>query len=566
MRKYKLTGKKLFKIPTCIILLLFISFKSNSQNYPIDSLMRNGERHNRINLVYLSDGYQEEELPAFLINTTTINNAMFLQRPFLNYKNYFNSYAIKVPSLETGAKHPGTASDEPSPIIQPIINPNNYFKSTFDYASIHRLLVPENIAGIYSTLANNLPDYTQAFIVVNSPFYGGSGGEFATASTDISSAEIAIHEIGHSFAGLADEYWAGDFYASEKPNMTANSNPATVKWNKWIGINGIGVYPHGTSGNPANWFKPHQNCKMQILGAPFCSVCTERIIDVIHDKVNMIDANTPAATTFALSNTNPVNFSITAVQTNPSTVNIKWYLNGSSTPFSTNQYSVTVPFSSFHTGNNTVRAEVIDNTTLSKSYLPGIGYINNLTWTVLVPAALPVQLTSFSGKISGDAGLVNWEIDSPDDLQSFELEKSMDGINFTRVATISGQEFKRNYNYTDKRLYRPSTYYRLKTIEKSGISFYSSIIRLQIAFDKFYYKVYQNSDNHRYHLTLAITAQEKVSFRITDVQGKVILKKDFGKVEKQLEYDFDLAGRSPGIYYMTLFVNNYNYTIQLLAK
>ncbi|MGZ5134248.1 MAG: M64 family metallopeptidase [Flavitalea sp.] len=567
MRKFNLNRKNLLKASMSIFIASFIFSQAHSQSYPIDTLMRNGERNNRIKFVWLSDGYQMSDLPSFKTNAMFINNELFSQTPFAQYKNFFNSYAIRVPSLESGAKHPGNATDEATSGGQPILNTDNNFGSTFDYDFIHRLLVPVKTTDIFNTLANNFADYSEAIVLVNSPYYGGSGGDFPTASADIDAAEIAIHELGHSFGGLADEYWAGDIYAFEKPNMTANSDPATVKWNKWVGINGIGVYPHGSSGNEANWFKPHEDCKMQYLDAPFCSVCTETFIDVIHQGVNMIDANTPSSTSFALSNKNDVNFSITAIQTIPSTVNIKWYLNGSATPFSTDQYSVVVPFTSFNSGNNTVRAEVIDNTPLSKSYLPAVGYIENLSWTIFRPAAaLPVHLKSFSGKVNNDAALLNWEIDSPDDLNIFELEKSKDGLDFSMIASIAGQALKTNYNYTDQRIFSPYTYYRLKTIEKSGFSHYSSIIRLQKASDKFYYKVYQNADNHRYHLSMGLTNQEKVSFRVTDIQGKLILKKDFGKVEKQVEYDFDLSGRSSGIYFMTLFVNNYSYTIQLLAK
>ncbi|MEO6406608.1 MAG: M64 family metallopeptidase, partial [Ferruginibacter sp.] len=323
---------KSFVIATGVA-LSFLSFESVGQVYTVDTLMRNGDRLNRINLVYLSDGYLSGQLTTYITNATTINNALFVQAPFTQYKNFFNAFALQVPSVEAGAKHPATASDEGSSGGQPIANPNNYFQSTFDYFSIHRLLVPQNNTALYNALASNLPDYDQAVVVVNSPYYGGSGGSFATASTNTSSAEVAIHEIGHSFAGLADEYWAGDFYASEKPNMTQNNNPLTVKWNRWYGINSVGIYPYGASGNPALWFRPHQLCKMQYLGYPFCPVCTERYIDRIHQLVNMVDEYFPATTSFSITNNNAVSFSVSHLQTLPSTISVSWYLNGSISPF-----------------------------------------------------------------------------------------------------------------------------------------------------------------------------------------------------------------------------------------
>lgn len=550
-----------------VFLALVLSFiNSNAQVFTVDTLMRNGNRSNRINMVYLADGYQAAELGTFITNATTINNAVFAQSPFQQYKNYFNSFAVRVPSSESGGKHPRTASDCPSLASHPVINPNNYFQSTFDYFSIHRLLVPLNNAGVYSVLGSNIPDYDQAFIVVNSPYYGGSGGTLATASTDPSSTEVAIHEIGHSFANLADEYWAGDVYAAEKANMTANNNPATVKWKEWLGINSTGIYPYGASGNPANWFRPHQTCKMQFLGFAFCSVCKERFIDRIHQLVTMADAFTPASTSFTLNNTNDVNFTMTPIQTIPSTIVVNWYLNGSATAFATNQLNVTVPYTSFVNGNNTIRAEVVDNTNLSKTYLPAAGYINNVTWNVNRPVVVPVRLRDFSGRLWQNAGLINWEIDSPEDLDHFELEKSNDGVAFTKFASVNGLPAKKRYTHTDEQLYSANTYYRLKSIEKNGFSFYSGIIRLQKPIEKFSYKVYQDAEQHRYRLTTNLDAPSDISMMITDASGGMIMNKNFGKKSNQFNHDFDLAGKPAGIYFMKLNIGGKIYNIEILAK
>ncbi|MEO6330026.1 MAG: T9SS type A sorting domain-containing protein, partial [Ginsengibacter sp.] len=141
-----------------------------------------------------------------------------------------------------------------------------------------------------------------------------------------------------------------------------------------------------------------------------------------------------------------------------------------------------------------------------------------------------------------------------------------DGINFTFLASVASQALKKSYNYTDEKLFASYTFYRVKIVEQSGSYYYSNIIRLQNALDKFYYKVYQNAEVHKYHLSVGITGPAKISFKISDAQGRIFLKKYVGKVDKQLEYDIDLAGRPAGIYFMTLHLNEYNYTIQLIAK
>ena len=548
----------------CISGIILIALKSQEQVFTVDTLFRNGERTNRINFVYISDGYQSAELNTFITNANTINNSMFSQTPFADYKNYFNTYAIRVPSNQSGAKHPGTAADEASVVpAQPVANPDNYFQSTFDYASIHRLLVPQNNTDIYNVLASNLPDYDQPFAVVNSSYYGGSGGAVATASADPSSAEVAIHEIGHSFAGLADEYWAGPTYAAERPNMTQDNNPATIKWKNWLGINSIGIYPHAED---PTWFRPHESCKMRFLGYAFCSVCTERLIDRIHELVNMIDSITPTATSFTLSNTNDVDFSVTTVQTIPSTIGVNWYLNASTTPFATNQENVTVPFASLLDGNNTVRAEVLDSTTLSKSYLAAAGYINSITWTVNKPSSLPVHLKNFSGVVKQFTGSLRWEVDNSAELQKFELERSNDGKNFSTIAVINGELNKGSYNYEDPDLLIPFTYYRLKITEIGGKVFYSNILRLQNAFDKLTYKIYQDADNHKYHLKIGLAKSEKIAIKINDVNGRQILHKEFGIIQNGLDHNIELTNKPAGLYLLTIYISQKNYTVWLVAN
>ncbi len=235
------------------ILTLFILFTFHilvGQTFPVTAIVNNGANDKYINFVMLGDGYKSNQQSTFITDATNITSDLFSQSPFLEYKNFFNVYAIEVPSNESGADHPGTATDviEPAFAIQDV---DNYFGSTFDAFGIHRLLVPMNSANVHSVLANNFPAYDQVMVIINSPHYGGSGGWLASTSTNAAANEIAIHEIGHSFAGLADEYWAGDQYANEKPNMTQESNPSLVKWKNWMNINNVGIYPYGSSGNQA---------------------------------------------------------------------------------------------------------------------------------------------------------------------------------------------------------------------------------------------------------------------------------------------------------------------------
>ncbi len=553
--------------PILFLTVVFTSLDLSAQVFPVDTLLNNGNRNNRIIFSYLSDGYQSAQLSTYITNATAINNGLFAQTPFSQYKNFFNAYAVRVPSTDAGAKHPGTASDESTSNGQPVVNPNNYFSSTFDYGSIHRLLVPINSSGMSGILASNVPDYDQGFIVVNSPYYGGSGGTYATASTHTQSVEVAIHEIGHSFAGLADEYWAGDVYAAEKPNMTQNSNPTTVKWKNWYNLNGIGIYPYGSSGNQAVWYRPHQLCKMQYLGYPFCSVCTERFVDRIHQLVNMIDSYLPATTSYSLPNRNPATFSVVNLQSIPSTIKVNWYLNGSTTAYAANQSSVTIPFATFNTGNNILRAEVVDTTTLSKTFLPAVGYVNSITWTVYKDPALPIKLLSFAGKLNNHAEAeLFWNVESTDDLKNFDVESSRDGINFTTIATVSGKAGTKNYQFTDPKMNFPTTWYRLIMNEKSGTVAYSNILKITNPFDRFYYKIFQDADAHKYHVSCLLNTEQPVSLRVISISGTEVYKKNFGIIKDRLEADFNLENKAAGVYFANIQIGSSMYTVPLSAN
>lgn len=382
------------KIIISISILLFSIIILRGQTFPVETIKNNGAKDKRINLVFLGDGYQSTELTQYLIDVNTVVTGMFSQTPFKEYEKFFNVYAVKVPSVESGAKHPGTATDVTEPAT-PVTNPNNYFGSQFDISNIHRLLLPLKGSIINSTLANNFPDYDQIFVMVNSTVYGGSGGTYATSSKNVSAAEIAIHEIGHSFAGLADEYVIGG--QGERPNRTIATDAATIKWKNWLGTNTVGIYPVGIEG----WQRPHQNCKMQFLNAPFCSVCQEAFINKIYALVSPIDNFTPLSKTVNFTGVS-MNFALGLILPNPNTLKIEWVLNG--VTVGNNINNINILATKLDTGKNTLIAKVTDSTALSRSYKPATsGYLNSVTWTINkagIPS--PVELINQVDKIHYD--------------------------------------------------------------------------------------------------------------------------------------------------------------------
>ena len=303
-------------IGLCLVALL------KAQTFPVDTLVYNGPVEKRINLVLLGDGYRSIDMDKFQTDALNFTQAFFQESPFAQYKNYFNVFKIRTPSVDAGADHPGTATDVNESGF-PVANVDTYFSSTFDYANIHRLLVATDYGRIYDVLTNNLPLYDQVVVLVNSPLYGGSGGPFAVVSTDASATEVALHELGHSFASLADEYW---YTGGETYNRTAETNPSLVKWKNWMGTNAVGIYQHCCGGDSENWYRPHQNCKMRYLGPDFCPVCTEAIVERIHASASPVDGFSPTTVSFQATE-DTLEFAVQLLLPEPNTLKVQWFLN-----------------------------------------------------------------------------------------------------------------------------------------------------------------------------------------------------------------------------------------------
>ncbi len=360
--------------------LIFISPKAKSQIFKVDTIFYNGPVTKCINIVFLSEGFKDSAFPDFVKKVETSANNYLSESPFAQYRSYFNVFAILVPSNENGADHPRTAPDCPSESAHPKLTVDTYFNSTFDSNNIHRLLVVGNYTAVNSVIMNNFPLFDQKIILVNTPYYGGSGGSNAVASLHSSVNELVLHESGHTFGKLGDEYWAGDGYAAEKVNMTKESNPDLVKWKNWLGVDGVGIYQHGTSGVPALWYRPSQKCKMRSLGNEFCPVCKEAILLKILQKFGTpVKFFSPEQQNLTVTNES-VQFKINLYKPVPNTLRTKWFLNGKM--ISMNTDSVLLNPERMLPGMNRVSFEVLDTTALIRSESHAKTNTDTITWNV----------------------------------------------------------------------------------------------------------------------------------------------------------------------------------------
>lgn len=354
-------------------LLCFLFYNiSNAQLFDLIPLLENGTKDKRINLVILGDGYTASEQSTFLADATFVSDYLMNKQPYSNYKNYFNVYALKVISLESGVKHPGTASDVTEPVI-PISNPNNYLSTSYDTSGTHRCIYG-SVNKVTQTLAANMPEFDIALVLGNHTEYGGCGGTYAFLSRNDQAPDVAYHELGHSFGKLADEYWFSG--STESPNKTKTSDPETIRWKNWLNTGNVGIYQF--TENTA-WYRPHQNCEMRYLNKQFCNVCKETLVEKIHTVKNPIDSFTPSNSTTITTN-QPIDLSVNLILPIPNTLKTEWKLNNLNV--ATDVSNITIQPAQLNLGTNNILFSVYDNTNMVRTNNHSTLHLSTITWTI----------------------------------------------------------------------------------------------------------------------------------------------------------------------------------------
>ena len=161
----------------------------------------------RYNVVVLGDGYRAADMAQYHADVQAFVDAFRQTEPFGDLWCGINVHRVDVTSTDSGADDPFTCGDGSAGSGA---TPRTYFDATFcSGGAIRRLLTCDSVRA-RGVAHSQVPATHLTLVIVNSPLYGGSGGDIATFSTAPGAAEIALHEIGHSAFGLADEY---EYYA-----------------------------------------------------------------------------------------------------------------------------------------------------------------------------------------------------------------------------------------------------------------------------------------------------------------------------------------------------------------
>lgn len=255
-------------------------------------IVDSGNHHKCVDIAFIAEGYSAEEIDKFHNDVSRLATVLFSNDPFIDYKNKINIWAVDAISEESGTDIPGEEIYK-----RTALNSSFY---TFDVA---RYLTTFDIKSVRDYAA--IVPYDNIVVLINSERYGG-GGMYnyysGTSSDHILTPQVFIHELGHGFAGLADEYYSSDvayeeFYPFSVEPWEANITTLVDFDSKWKDMiaedtptptpdieefnNKVGLF-EGGGYSAKGIYRPQIDCRMKSNEAEgFCKVCAETIRQMI---------------------------------------------------------------------------------------------------------------------------------------------------------------------------------------------------------------------------------------------------------------------------------------------
>jgi hypothetical protein len=192
------------------------------------AIVDNGDPATKVDLLILGDGYTEEEHDKFIARAKELADVLFATPPFRERQADFNVWALAPATAESGVSRPSTQTYRDTPL-----------GTTYDAFRSERYVLTFDNRNMRRIASSTPYDFIE--ILTNTEVYGGGGiyGLFSTAAADNEWAPyLFVHEFGHHFAGLADEYYTSavayeppaTIIEPYEPNVTALLDPEDLKW------------------------------------------------------------------------------------------------------------------------------------------------------------------------------------------------------------------------------------------------------------------------------------------------------------------------------------------------
>ena len=207
---------------------MFIDRSRRVAPAPLITIQKAGEPDAKVDFLILGDGYTAAEAKKFEADARRLTEVLFSTSPFKEHRKDFNVWAMSPPAGESGVSRPSTGIYRDSPI-----------GATYDAFGSERYVLTFDNRSLRE-VAEFAP-YEFIEVLVNNRTYGGGGifNLYSTVASDNAFANyVFVHEFGHHFAGLADEYYtssvayapAADRVEPWEPNVTALLDVSSLKW------------------------------------------------------------------------------------------------------------------------------------------------------------------------------------------------------------------------------------------------------------------------------------------------------------------------------------------------
>lgn len=264
----------------------YFIIKEKPVNVSVTKTYYAGDPAVNVDLAFIAEGYKAEEMEKFREDVKKMADLLFNEPPFNEYRNKINIWAVEAVSPESGTDIPGEKV-----YVTTALNSSFY---TFD---IDRYITTQDIKSV-NDYAASVP-HDNIIVLINSSKYGGGGVYNYYSGTTVDhqySPMVFIHEFGHGFVGLADEYYSSDvayeeFYPLKvepwEPNITTLVN-FDSKWKKLIpkdipqptpaseAYNNVTGLFEGGGYSAKGIYRPELECRMKSNSPKgFCSVCRE---------------------------------------------------------------------------------------------------------------------------------------------------------------------------------------------------------------------------------------------------------------------------------------------------
>lgn len=337
--------------------------------------------------------------------------------------------------------------------------------------------------------ASASPNWDEIIVLVNDPVYGGAGGSISVTTTNASARLIVVHEYGHTFHRLADEYttaYPGFPACSDvsgtracEANVTDQTVPGSIKWASWItpgnaiptpaGTSGIGLFV-GARYQTTGMHRPANNCAMRSLGGQFCSVCSQEYVLRLYrggwgTPSAGIDLIEPGSESPSTANTVNVAaggsqmFSASVLRPQPDSVSLQWYVDGVAVS-GANGSSFTFQPGTGGPATRQVELRANDTTALVRAAMAGSDLVHRRTWNIAVASsALPVinllDIAAFEGQQGPKDVSVVVRLSSPAPAGGVRVELTtsdgtatagQDYVAATRLVTVAEGESQGLFN------------------------------------------------------------------------------------------------------------------------